>query len=114
MQNRDERIRKKAASQAINRTLSDFADALGIDVPPGSTPTERRERLSDILRGMQRQRDNATLISFTGALGWGGEYAAHCKFTLNRVATVLILLGIIYNSSQNRLLSQLVLAKIVA
>ena len=99
IQNWEERVRKESASQAINRTLSDIAETLGIDVPPGTTPTERRNRMIEILQGMLRVRGHVLDIEITGTLEErcgsvyrSESYAAYCTFALQSRARVLIFL----------------------
>ena len=41
--------RAEAASKGVNKTVSLIANALGIQVPFGGTPTERRDYLIDFL-----------------------------------------------------------------
>ena len=40
--NRESQIKQEGASKGINRTLTMIAEALGIELPYGSTPSERR------------------------------------------------------------------------
>ena len=49
-----ENIRKEAASQAIKNTIQVVEEALGVKFPRGSTPTESRENMKQILRALYR------------------------------------------------------------
>lgn len=42
-------IAEEAASKAINNTISQIATAMNIAVPPGATPSERRDNLIRML-----------------------------------------------------------------
>ncbi len=42
-------IAEEAASKAINSTISKIATAMNIAVPPGGTPSERRDNLIRML-----------------------------------------------------------------
>ena len=46
----ENRIRKQAASQAIENTIQAVEDGLGIRFPRGSTPTDSRNIMQSILR----------------------------------------------------------------
>ena len=46
----ENRIRKEAASQAIENTIQAVEDGLGTKFPRGSTPTESRTIMRNILR----------------------------------------------------------------
>ena len=49
----ENRIRKQAASQAIENTIQAVEDGLGIRFPRGSTPTDSRNIMQSILRSKQ-------------------------------------------------------------
>ena len=46
---RERTVATKAASKAVNSTISQIAEAINISSPPGMTPSERRESLIRIL-----------------------------------------------------------------
>ena len=49
-------IAEEAASKAINSTVSRIATAMNIAVPPGGTPSERRDNLIRMLQAQFSQR----------------------------------------------------------
>ena len=51
-----EAIKKKAASEAINNTISMVETALGMEFPSGDTPSESRENMINVLVATFRER----------------------------------------------------------
>ena len=65
-------IERRAASQAINLTISMVGDALDMKFPPGETPTESREIMVSILgRTVADLRDAAAKQE--SVIGWGSQ-----------------------------------------
>ena len=54
MYSREERIRKEAASQAINKTIRLMAIRLNIPFPSVGTPTDYRDLMIEIIKSRMR------------------------------------------------------------
>lgn len=66
----DDFIRKEAASQAINLTISMVGDALDMEFPPGGTPTESREIMLSML-GREVADLRVAAAEQENVIGWG-------------------------------------------
>jgi hypothetical protein len=56
-------IRKESASQAIEKTIQAVERALGIEFPRGDTPTESRDIMTQILRGIPQELCEGLLVT---------------------------------------------------